>query len=569
MDDELRNPSVGSEKAGYLFEFRKDGVYLTVYPNYGDEILFELSDMRQILKDYKVFDYDIELLARVVRESSGFPTKLSSIFTVPENWEHLSNDYNVIVEESAEPLESEETEEDDDKKDKVYGTVVVTLSRDMMKAKVRFECSVGQLKPTEDMVFQALQDKGVIFGIDREAISKGVKSGFEFVAAVGKPPENGQDAVIDRKFNMGIKGRPVEDEHGRVNYKNMNLFVMTKKGDVLAERIPQTRGVPGMNILGNSVKAKNGKPKPVPNGKNTVVVDENTVVADIDGQIIDNGNKINVDPHLKINGDVGVGTGDIDFNGGVSISGNVQAGFVVKATGDIEINGFVSGANVRGRNIVVKGGIQGMNRAVIVAQEDIQVNFVENAEVEAGGNISIADVVLNSEIRAGKQLIVAGKHGLITGGSLAAGELIEAVSVGNTANVATRLSVGVNPMLQKKYKEVLKEYNESRSKLAQLTKALNTLGKLDISKLPKERVEQINALTRSQFPLAGKVQRNEQLLNELDEEMQKMKNGKIRVKEKLYPGVKLSINSILKNVQSEEQHCTLYVEDDFIRTGPY
>ena len=98
---------------------------------------------------------------------------------------------------------------------------------------------------------------------------------------------------------------------------------------------------------------------------------------------------------------------------------------------------------------------------------------------------------------------------------------------------------------------------------------MNTLGKLDISKLPKERVEQINALTRSQFPLAGKVQRSEKLLNELDEEMQKMKNGKIRVKEKLYPGVKLSINAILKNIQSEEQHCTLYVEDDFIRTGPY
>lgn len=561
MDDEFNNPSVGSEQVGYLFEFRKDGVYLTVYPTYGDEILFELSEMRQVLKDYKVFDYDIGVLTRVVKESSGIPTKLSSIFTVPENWEQLRDDVNVVVEAPVEmPEEAEE---------KKYGTVVVALSRDLMEAKVHFECSIDQLKPTEDMVFQALQDKGVVFGIDRNAISNGVKSGSDFVAAQGNPPENGHDAVIERKFNLGVKGRPMEDEHGRVNYKNMNLFVMAKKGDVLAVRVPHTRGVPGMNVLGAMVKAKNGKPKPVPNGKNTIVVDENTVVADIDGQIIDSGSKISIDPHLQINGDVGVGTGDIDFVGGVSILGSVQAGFIVKATGDIEINGMVSGANVQGRNIVVKGGIQGMNRAVIIAKEDIQANFVENAEVEAGGNICIADVVLNSEIRAGKKLIVAGKHGLITGGSLAAGELIDAVTVGNSANVVTKLSVGVNPMLQKKYKEVLKEYTEAKTRLSRLTKALNTLEKLDIRKLPKERLEQVNALTRSQFPLAGKVQRNEKLLVELDEEMQKMKNGRIRVKEKLYPGARLSINSILKNVQAVEQHCTLYVEDDFIRSGPY
>ena len=59
MDENEKISEVGGETAGYLFEFKSDGVYLTVYPNDDNGILFELSDMRQILKDYGVADYDI------------------------------------------------------------------------------------------------------------------------------------------------------------------------------------------------------------------------------------------------------------------------------------------------------------------------------------------------------------------------------------------------------------------------------------------------------------------------------------------------------------------------------
>ena len=105
--------------------------------------------------------------------------------------------------------------------------------------------------------------------------------------------------------------------------------------------------------------------------------------------------------------------------------------------------------------------------------------------------------------------------------------------------------------------------------MSQLTKALNTLGKIDISKLPPNRVEQISAMTRSQFPLAGLIERNEAAIHKMEAEMDAMKKGRVRVSEVMYPGVKLTINSVMKNVQTEEKHCTLYVEEDFVKTGPY
>ncbi|MCR5176737.1 MAG: FapA family protein [Anaerovibrio sp.] len=452
---------------------------------------------------------------------------------------------------------------------RVYGKVFVDVSKDKMEVMVRFDVKDNETIPNESMIKEALSQKNIVFGIDEEAIKEAAASGRLTKVARGVPPENGLDAQVSRKFDAGIMGRPVVDEYDRVDYKNLNIFCLARKGQILAERIPHTTGTPGTNVHGNPVRQKPGKPKPLPNGKNTVVKDENFVVAEIDGQIVDTGSKISVDPHLDIKGDVGMATGNIDFIGGVTVNGSVQAGFILKATGDIEIKGMISGGDVTGRNVFVGGGVQGMNRGVVRASDDFHAVFVENADIEAGGNVIISDVAMHSTIRAGHTLAVEGRRGLVNGGFLAAGEEVRANTIGNTMNVATRITVGVNPMLQKKYQTVLKEYNEAKKRLDQVMKMVNTLGKIDISQMPPDKAERIHALVQSQFPLAGIVERNERTLKELDTELQKMKRGRVRVKDIMYPGVKLSINSIMKNVQVEESHCTQYVEDDFIKIGAY
>nr|MBO6294421.1 DUF342 domain-containing protein [Schwartzia sp. (in: firmicutes)] len=373
------------------------------------------------------------------------------------------------------------------------------------------------------------------------------------------------------KFNAELKGKLEEDIYCRVDYNNFNLFLLAKKGVILAERVPHTLGVEGTNVFGDTIKPKPGKPKPVPAGKNTEIQDENYVVATIDGQIVEANNKFSVDPRLEIKGDVGVGTGNINFVGAVDVGGSVLQGFQVKATGTVSIEGAVNGGTVEGYSVFVKGGIigAGPGKGVVIAEEDVQATFVENGTIEAGGEIQIADVVLHSDLRAGVRIVVEGKRGLVTGGYLAAGEEIRAKTIGNPALVASRLVVGVNPSLQKRYQAACKEYSESKKKLKQLTQALNTLGKIDVSMLPPQRAEQIAQLTRSQFPLAGQVERSERLIKELEEQIAQMKNGRIRVSDRVYPGQKLIVNSIVKHIQTEEQHCTFQVEDDEVKVGPY
>lgn len=556
MAEERKSAEVGGKSAGYLFEFKSDGVFLTVYPTEDSEMLFELSDMRQILKEYGVTDYDMGELARAVRAADGQPCKLATHF-------EASVSPPSTRKEEAAPEEIVDNRE--------MMSYQLEVSKDRMTVTMKINRQPGQRPPSKEEILKDLAGRRITFGIDEEAIVRGLEHGAQTVIAKGKPPEAGKDAKIIRKFNAEMKGKLAEDKYGRVDYKNLNLFLLAKKGDILAERVPHTMGVKGTNVFGDTIKPKPGKPKPVPAGKNTEIQDENFVVATMDGQIVEANNKFSIDPRLEIKGDIGVGTGNIDFVGAVDVSGSVQQGFKVKATGTVLINGAVNGGVVEGYNVVIKGGIigAGPGKGVVVAQEDVQAAFVENGTIEAGGEIQISDVALHSDLRAGIRIVVEGKRGLVTGGYLAAGEEIRAKVIGNPALVASRLVVGVNPSLQKRYQAACKEYSESKKKLKQLTQALNTLGKIDVSMLPPQRAEQIAQLTRSQFPLAGQVERSERLIKELEEQIAQMKNGRIRVSDRVYPGQKLIVNSIVKHIQTEEQHCTFQVEDDEVKVGPY
>ena len=557
MDDQVLRPAVGGEDAGYLLEFLQDGVFVTVYPSDGAERLFELSDVRQSLHDNGVNDYDIIELSKIIREAAGERRKIA------EEIEDLATE-----DEEENPEENDEQQDEEEDDGEVAG-IVIDISRDQMIVTVRYDTSKGKKLPTVEEVKAALAEKDVVFGIKEEAITKGVQSLTPFVVAEGKQVQHGENAKIERKFDLTQKNRPKIDEYNRADYKDMGLFVLAKKGDLLAVRIPQTEGTPGTNVFGMEVAPRPGRPIPIPQGKNTEVRNDNELYATIDGQIVDSTRKIDVDPHLDINSSVGAGTGNINFVGGVSIRGNVEAGFMVKATGDIEIGGMVNGAVVEGRNITIKGGINGQNKGHIKATENVQAMFAENAVVEAGRDIILIDVALHSQLRAGNMVFVEEKRGMITGGSIAASEEIRCKMAGNAAAVVTKMSVGIDPTIQQRYQEICRECKEDRGRLKQITQMLNTLGKIDVSRLPQQRIDQINALTRSQFPLAGKIKRAEKEIQALEEAMSRMKEGKIRVADTVYPGVRISINSVIMNVQSSIRRCLLTVKDERINIGTY
>ena len=150
------SPTVGSKEDGYLFEFKADGVFLTVFPSEDEGILFELSDMRQILKDYGVLDYEIESLARIVREAKGEPRKLADGFEAVIDISGASADEEVALKERA--------------KEKVR-PYKVEVTRDKMAVFIRFDRKATGVMPDLDEILEALENNRVTYGIDKDAIS--------------------------------------------------------------------------------------------------------------------------------------------------------------------------------------------------------------------------------------------------------------------------------------------------------------------------------------------------------------------------------------------------------------
>jgi len=527
--------TVGNVKEGFQLVVKADGSYLTVYPATKDNPAIDLETLKQRLEEARIADYDELQVARLVRAADGFEVKLDMASA-------------------------------DDGENEVI-PFTIEIARDAMSAAVRFDEKRGNLAPDVSDVLDALAAKKVTYGIDRDAIGRGVARLTPFMAARGTAPEAGVDARIEKKFDMGAKGRPAERAYDRVDYKDMNIFIRAQIGDVLAVRIPETSGVAGTNVFGEEVPAKPGKPAVLPQGKNTKIVNEHELVALIDGQIVDDGKKIGVDPHLVIDTSVDVGTGNVDFAGSVEIKGDVESGFVVKASGDVEIKGMIGGAQVEGRNVIVHGGIRGMNIGKIYASEDISISFVENANVVAGRDIFVNDVVLHSEMRAGHHVRVEGRRGIITGGSVGAGESVHASVFGNNFYVQTNIFVGIDPNLQHRYDALEKECKEDEKRLTEIKLSLETLKKQDMSKLSDKRKEQMLQLTKVQFPLAGKIKQMQEELAAMRVELDEMKQGSVSATDTIFPGVNISLNGVKRKVEEELRHTKMRMVDGEIVTA--
>lgn len=145
----------------------------------------------------------------------------------------------------------------------------------------------------------------------------------------------------------------------------MNFIFEIKEGAWLGEKTPASEGIEGIDIFGNPVTAPPGKDVPIkfdPHSAYEVEEDGKIVIrAKTTGVVEHRQGFISVNRHLPIVGDVGIETGNIQFDGSISIHGTVQNGYSVTANGDISIEGIegVTGAklihSIEG-DIYIRGG---------------------------------------------------------------------------------------------------------------------------------------------------------------------------------------------------------------------
>ncbi|MGN1120299.1 MAG: FapA family protein [Oscillospiraceae bacterium] len=430
--------------------------------------------------------------------------------------------------------------------------------------------SGGGLEMTFDKAMRALDEKKISFGIDEEAVRDMVDNkryDENICVARWAAPVDGADGVITYKFNMDSVARPVEDENGVVDYKNLGLVRNITSGTVIATITMPTEGTPGRDITGRTVGQRKGVPARYTVGKGTALVNnESEIIAAVDGNLVYNNGAFCVEEELIIKEDVDVSSGNIDFIGNVVIRGSVFEGFKVTSKKNITVNGSVNGAELSAQgDITVKLGVV---NSVINAKGSVKAGFCENSKITADKNVESASFV-GGEVFAGGNISATGK-GVMVGGKYTALDNIEAGTVGSDNYTRTLITLGNNAVLSEERDTLQRSIAEMEGKIDQLGKILDTLTELaKKSKLSPER-EQLKAeAVRNRLKMQMEIKKNTQRIEQINQTLLVNQTLSISVRKAFYPGVTLRINDCVLAVNVENSRCRATIENAEIVFKPF
>lgn len=524
---------MGGRNSYFQLVTKEDGTYMKIFEaEDGGETLF-YDEISNYLIDNKIYEYDKVAVGRALTDVKGVTeAKLTSTVISPIN-----------------------------------ESIKIVLSEDRMYAKARFYPPTNNgLILTRDDIVSSLVKAGVKYGLDESAISSFMRDKHyctDYILAKATPPVPGRDAVITYHFNTDLTLKPKRNEDGSVDFHQLDMISHCSKGDLLATLTPMDPGKPGIDVCGTIIRPAKVNNKVLRHGNKIHLSEDGLqMFSEVDGHVSLTDGRVFVSDTYEVPADVDASTGDITYEGNVVIKGNVITGYSVKAKGDIEVNGVVEGAYIEaGGQIVLKRGMQGMNKGILKAGSNIITKFLENTEVIAGGYVS-TESILHSKVSAKGDIIVGGRRGFVTGGEIRSGTMISVKTAGSHMGTATLLEVGTDPRILEEFRELEKKLAimiTDKEKLAQSIMMFRK--KLAMgNQITEEKREYIKQITQNNIMLETQIKEARKRYEDLKIEMDNNTSGVIKVSDIVYPGTKIVISGVIHFIR-EETHYSKFIKD--------
>ena len=529
-------------KNGYFqLEIRKDGTYLVVYPPIDGGSPCDPSDVLSYLDGYRV-DYDKIAIYNVMRDFSGKKElRITAIKTSAFD-----------------------------------ETMDVIMADGFTSVTARFYPEVeGGKKLTKDEILWLLNKKGVKAGIREDVIEQYLAERYyctPYVVAAAEPPIEGSDAKIEYFFNTDLSRRPKMNEDGSVDFHQLDNLSKVEKDQVLAVLTPAVTGKPGTDVLGRPIQPRKVNFLILKQSKNArLSPDGLQLISNVNGHAVLTDKQVFVSDTYEIAGNVDTETGDVEYNGNVKIAGNVNSGYKVKAEGDVIVEGIVEGAEITAAGqIILKRGIQGMNKGILIAGGNIVAKFIESAQVNAGGYVR-TESIMHSKVTAGTEIVVAGKKGFITGGVIKAAKCIEAKTVGSVMETSTIIEVGENMVFVEEERRLIAERRSIKENVEKADKVIAFLTKKikDREQLSPEKIQQFQQLNSSRAEFVKRLAEIESRLEELDVLLENSTKGYLQVDDVIYPGCKVTVSTVTTYIKTETKHCRLIRDGADVRVAPF
>lgn len=448
--------------------------------------------------------------------------------------------------------------------------VEVIVSKDLLSASLKITAAcAGKSAGTEEVV-TVIDEQGIehrlinkkrVVGLIKKARIVKPGSVIDVVIAKGVAAIHGKDTEFECLVNIdgSMDRKPHKRTDGTLDYYDLGEILSVDEGCELMRKHPPVSGVSGKTVTGTEIVARIAKTLNFKKCKGAVVSpsDKDLLIAEIKGQPIIAERGVNIDKVLTVK-NVDLHTGHIDYDGSVVVKGDVVSGMKIKVTGDVQVFGMVENASIEaGGNIDIKLGAIGHaddpraeNAMYIKCLGNLTAAYLENVQADVQGDVLIKSRVSNCEINAGYQIIVGNhrqqKSGIV-GGHVNAGSLIRAEVLGSTGCALTHVAIVCKAEFIEQYKMLkqnLKQQDES------LIKKLGVM--VGLSKKHTEEAKQQLAELRIETDLMKK-QVNDLIKqqNEIEILMKGAGEGKIIVKKDAYPGVNIKILDQEQEIKSK------------------
>ena len=381
----------------------------------------------------------------------------------------------------------------------------------------------------------------------------------EIQVAQGDVPQTGRDGWYDFRFNSSLPESPKILPDGKVDYLNVKVAEAVEPGQELAKYHPAEKGKKGKTVTGVSVEAQAGRELPLLTGTGFHKDDSPDIyLASVKGFVSYNPHTYRLDVWnvYVVDGDVNRYNGNLVYDGTIYIKGSVGETAHIRARGDIIVDGYVEAATLEaGRNILIRGGVNGNGKGKIVAEGKVMGNFFEAAIVKAKGTIE-SNYFLNCRVETEGKVIAKGKQSRILGGKTVAMAGIESLAVGNYGNNRTYLEVGDLYQVDEKLRKCMKQREKTEAEVDQLEEGKRKLRRM----FGNEEAETNSIFHKTCVALGQKEEELRQLENEterLERVRRRAERCYVRVSGTIAPDVVIKING--KAVQFKQGTQGVYI----------
>jgi hypothetical protein len=444
------------------------------------------------------------------------------------------------------------------------GKYALQLSKDKLKLILALN-EADDFEPGDwkDVVAMAMA-AGVCHGFNEEMPS--FDEDGKSVIAAGTSAQHGEKAKVRpivRPAVVQTKDDEGESRSGRRDFRELGNIVNVPEDQLLLEKIPATAGIPGRNVFGEEIPAKDGKDVIIKCGHGVSLSEDGLrVMSTVKGKFVMAEGKPTVLEEHIVNSDVDLSVGNITFSGKqLIITGQVLPGFKVKCMGSIDISEGVNNAEiVAGADLKITGGLLGEDCSVRV-WGDMTVDFCENTgPIETRGAMTITDFVVQGNMRVEKDLRALSGKGALIGGRYILGGSLYALELGSDAEVHTEIVVGLNPSLEHKKTKIEEAKAIWPPRLTEMLKditALSTMKKNEgqgFSEANAEKLKKLNIMMPKVMEANNQLS---ELEEKLDKEIEKAATQCVYVLGRLNAGVQVTIGKGSRIFTTQEERVVI------------